>query len=230
MAFCKQCGTDLNDAAFCPNCGTPAAGDLAAQNRGAAPVYADVRQRSMADMENLMTYFGAKQAQYDEFDAVCAQIEDLSSRSIGGWIIAAVICGIIGFFAPFFFVLTAAFIAAAVLFKKKNKEKLAAATARQEALGKELADYYADYGYCSVGFEYTKPSTLAALYDLIRKGRVTTPADAINIYLDDLHKQKMEQEAVATRIAAEETAVQARNAAKSAKKAASYSSASFWFK
>lgn len=223
MAFCKQCGTDLNNAAFCPNCGT-AAGDLAAQPQAAAPVYADVRQRSMADMENMLKYFGAKQSVYDEYDAVTAQVEDLSSRGMTGWIVGAVICGIIGLFGVyFFFALAVACIVIGILLNKKNKEKLAVAVARQEELNKELTTYFKDYGYCPVGFEYTWPSTLAVLYDLISKGRVSTPGDAINIYLDDLHKMKMEEEAEKTREATQQ-------AAKSAKKAAGYASASFWFK
>lgn len=224
MAFCKQCGSDLNGAAFCPNCGT-AAGDVAVQQAAAAPVGADVRQRSMADMEHMMKYFGAKQAQYDEFDTVTEEIETRSARRFGFWIVGAVIAFFIGLYSQsaFFYILVPVFIAANILFKKMNKDKLVAATARQDELGKELAEYYADYGYCAIGFEYTKPSTLAALYDLIRKGRVSTPADAINIYLDDLHKLKMETEA-------EETRKAAQDSARSAKKAANYSSASFWFK
>ncbi len=231
MAFCKQCGADLNGAKFCPSCGTAADGEVAVQ-QAHAPVGADVRQRSMADMEHMMKYFGAKQAQYDEFDAVCAEVEDRSSRGFGGWIVAAVISVLIGIFAVagFFFVVAAGCIALYIVLKKKNKEKLAVATARRDELGEELAQYYADYGYCAVGLEYTKPSTLNALYELIRKGRTNTPGDAINIYLADQRDAEMLQLQREATEAAKETAIEAKKTRKAARRAASYSTASFWLK
>ena len=121
-------------------------------------------------------------------------------------------------------------MALSILLKKKNKTALAAATAKQENIYKKLTDYYEDYGYCSVGMEYTKPATLEILYDLIRKGRATTPGDAINIYLADLEQAEMRRLQEEATAAAKETAKNTKQAAKSAKKAARYSSASFWFK
>ena len=227
MAFCKHCGSDLNGAKFCPNCGTSVEGE-------AAPVAvgADVRQRSIADMQHMISYFGAKKAQYDEFESVSTEVADRSSRGFGGWIVGAIICVAIALFSKafFFYIVAAGCIAGFVFFRKKNKEKLAVANARQVELQKELEQHYEAYGYCSVGFEYTRPSTLEALYDLIRKGRVTTPGDAINTYLADRQQEEMlrlQQEATE---AAKETAKNSKKAAKSAKKAAGYASASFWFK
>ena len=224
MAFCKQCGADLNGANFCAGCGTPADG-VPMQTYQAAPVGADSRQRSLADFEHMTAYFGAKAPQYKEFDEVCEEVAEREGKSIAGWIVGAVICGLIGVIAKawFFFVLTAGFIALAILMSKKNKGKLEEARARQQALFAELEDHYNAYGYCSIGFEYTKPATLAALFDMIRKGRATNPADAINIYLADLAREEQMEELKKQTAAAQE-------AAKSAKKAAGYASASFWFK
>ena len=174
---------------------------------------------------NKVKYFGAKSDVYDEYETVSKEVEERTMYSSGGWIAAAVICFLIGIFSKgiFFFIATAAFVALSIVFKKKNKQKLEVAVERQTVLGNELSTYYADYGYCSVGLEYTKPSTLSTLYDIVRKGRASNPGDAINLYLDDIHKANLEKSAI-------ETADAAKKAAKSAKKAAAYSSANFWFK
>lgn len=224
MAFCKECGTDLAGAKFCPNCGASAEGLVSQANVG-APVGADVRQRSMADMEHMLGYFGAKEAQYDEFEKVSAEVADRSSRSFAGWIIAAVISLLIGIFAtaPFFFVVVALCIVGFIFFKKQNKEKLAVATARQEELHAELEKHFKDYGYCAVGFQYTKPATLRILYELIEEGRVTNPGDAINVYKADLAQTEMLR-------LQQEAADAAKETAKNSKKAARYASANFWFK
>ena len=222
MAFCKQCGADLNGANFCPSCGAAADGQVVAQQT--SPVM-DVRQRSINDMENMMQYFGAKQSTYDEFDQVQAEIADRSSRLYGGWIFFAIAFAGAGFIAesPIAFVIAVVLLVVRFNLSKKNKEALVVAQERLEQLGNELSTYYAEYGYCPVGIEYARPEILRVLYDLLRKGRAQNPGDAINIYLADLQQEeilRLQQEATA---AAKETA-------KSAKKAANYSSASFWLK
>lgn len=231
MAFCKNCGTDLNGAKFCSNCGASAAGEVAAHGY-AAPVGADVRQRSLVDMENMLKYFGAKKQWYDDFDAVSAEVADRSARSFGGWIVGAVISLIIGIFskAIFFFILPAPFIALFILLKKKNSDKLKIATDRQNKIMNRLQTYYDEYGYCPVGLEYTKPSTLQALYDLVRKGRASNPGDAINIYLADIEQAEMRRLQEEATAAAKETAKNTKKIARTSRKAAIYSGASFWFK
>ena len=233
MANCKHCGADLNGAKFCPNCGAPANGEVVAQQGYVGvPIGADTRQRSLADMEHMLNYFGAKKQWYDDFDAVSAEVQERSARSYGGWIAAAVISVLIGIFSEafFFYIAAVAFVALFILLKKKNKEKLAIATERQDKIGQKLQAYYEDYGYCSVGLEYTKPSTLKALYELVRKGRASTPGDAINIYLADLEQAEMHRLQEEATAAAKETAKNTKKAAKQAKRAANYSSANFWFK
>lgn len=226
MAFCKNCGAELNDARFCSSCGASANGDAG------VPVTADVRQRSIADMQHMISYFGAKKAQYDEFEKVSNEVMDRSTRGYGGWIVTAVISMLIAIFseAAFFYVAAVAFVAGFVFFRMQNKKKLAVAVAHQTALKDELESYFEAYGYCPVGFEYTKPATLETLYELIRKGRVTTPGDAINTYLADQEQAEMRRLQEEATAAAKETAKNTKKAAKSAKKAAGYASASFWFK
>lgn len=230
MAKCKQCGSDLNGAKFCPNCGASANGEMAPQY--SVPMGADPRQRSLADMEHMLKYFGAKKQWYDDFDTVSEEVAERSARSYAGWVGAAIISVVIGMFADafFFYIAAVAFVALSIVLKKKNKEKLAAATERQEKIGQKIQAYYEEYGYCAVGMEYTKPTTLKALYDLIRKGRASTPGDAINIYLADLEQAEMRRLQEEATAAAKETAKNTKKAAKNAKKAAGYASASFWFK
>lgn len=223
MAFCKQCGADLNGANFCASCGTPAEGNVVVLQ--AAPVMADPRQRTLADMEHMMSYFGAKSAVYDEFDAVAAEVAERTQRSFGGWIAAAVISLLIGLFtqAAFFYIAIVPFVVAFVLLKKKNNEKLAVVTARYNELSNELDQLYADYGYCALGQEYTKPALLKELYDLVRKGRASTPGDAVNIYLADLDK-------IAQQEKLDEIAKSTKEAAKTAKDARNIAAARFIFK
>lgn len=231
MAFCKQCGTDMQEAKFCPQCGASAEG-VVAQAYNPAPVGADVRQRSLADFEHMTAYFGAKADVYNEFDAVCEEVESRKGYSSGLWIGGTIVCALIAiiFKAWFFWILAGGCVALAILLGIKNKKKLEAAQARQEELLAELDAYYKAYGYCPVGFEYTKPATLAALFDMIRKGRATNPADAINIYLADLRAQEMLDLQREATEAAKETAAATKSAARSARRAAGYSAASFWFK
>lgn len=239
MKTCKNCGCELNGAKFCPNCGASISGEMPAATYASVPVGADVRQRSIADMQHMISYFGAKEAQYNEFDKVSEEVQDRSTRGFGGWIVASIISALIGIFSEafFFYIAAAAMVAGFIFFRRQNKQKLAAATARQEALSNELQEHYDAYGYCSIGFEYTAPATLATLYDYIRKGRVTTPGDAINCYLADLDAKKMmelqEQATLAAQESAEyakQTAKNSKKAARSARTAAAFSGASFFFK
>ena len=235
MAFCKQCGAELNGANFCPSCGTAANADIAAaQPQNTAPVGADARQRSLADLDHMIRYFGVKQAQYDEYDALREEVEIRSNKKHLGWLLAFIgillsLCFMSANGGDFFgglgggLFLGAPFLIIYILLRLNNKKKLDAALIKFANVSTELNDYYAAYGYCPVGFEFTNPFILQKIYEVIRIGRANNPTDAINLILEDLHKEKMEKEAQATRIAAEE-------GAKQSKKAARYSAANFWFK
>lgn len=222
MAFCKQCGADLNGANFCAGCGTPADGNVAVQQ--AAPAM-DPRQASLAEMEKMVNYFGAKADVYRECDAVAAEVKERSERTFLGWIGAAVLCVIIGLFskAIFFYIAAVPFVVGYVLKRKKNKEKLAVATAHYDKLSNELEQLFVNYGYCPIGQEYTHPDILGILYDLVRKGRATTPGDAVNRYLDDLDKEEQQRKLG-------EIAESTKQAAKTAKDARNVAVADFLFK
>lgn len=231
MAFCKLCGTDLNGAKFCPNCGT-ADGEIMVQQQGygMAHLEADLRQRSLVDMQKLMDYFGIKSQQYDEFSKVSEEVEERRKYLPAIWIVGAIACLLLGCFNKLFYIGMVACIALAIVFSRHNKKKLTEAVDRQDQLGVELATHYEAFGYCPLGIEYTKPSTLFEINEIIRKGRKNTIADAVNQYEDDNHKRIMEINAKMAADAARETAENSKSAAKSAKRAAGYSAASFWLK
>lgn len=243
MAFCKQCGTNLNEAKFCPNCGAAADGEIVAQQKQAvSAVNSDIRRQSLAEMSDMLKYFGTKKDQYDKLDVVNKKVEKLSSKSYTGWLICGVLFTLIGFWIfkhssglfvariLFSFFIPALCFAAFVLFRKKNIKKLNAATQEQMELCEELADHYAAYGYCPLGIEYTNPAVLALINDVIRQGKASTPEDALNRLVEELHNAKMEKEAEITAAAAIATAEHTKQAAKSARKAAGYAAADFWLK
>lgn len=233
--FCKNCGTELKGARFCPGCGAPASDEVAVQQNGyvSVPLGADPRQRSLADMEQMLHHFGQKKDQYDELDVVSAEVEERRKYAPTGWIGLAVAWFVISLFLNNPLLLGVGIIGCivgAVLSVKKNSEKLAVVEARQLELCEELQEHFKAYGYCPVGYEYTNPSTLQVLYGIISGGRASNPADAINLYISDLHNKAMLDEATRAADAAVQTAKNSEKAAKSAKKAAGYASASFWFK
>ena len=180
----------------------------------------------------MINHFSAKQTQYDEFEKVSEEVEARSSKGFFGWIIGAIISIVVGLISKsvFFYIAAAAFVAAFVLFKILNKKKLEAATTLQNKLLRELQDHFDAYGYCSVGFEYTKPSTLETLYEYVRTGRVNTLGDAINEYMKDIHNQRIEDMQKDILETEREIAKNTKKAAKYSRKAAIYSGASFFFK
>ena len=243
MAFCKQCGTNLDGAKFCPSCGAAADGEIVPQSyHSPASVNADIRRQSLAEMNDMIRHFGAKSEQYYELDTVTAEIDKRSAKGYWGFLISGIITALLGywmftnssgvFLARIFFsfCIPAASIAAFVLLRKKNKEKLDAARLKQSRLNKELDDLYNAYGYCSIGAAYTHPVILGKINNVIREGRANTPEGAINILLDDIRKDKMEQLAQVTAEAAASAAISAAQTERNTRKAANYASASFWFK
>lgn len=235
MGFCKQCGTDLQEAKFCPNCGTAVEGEVVVVQQGTvtSTMGTDIRQNNLMIMRQVIDYFSAKGNLYEELDVVSAEVEERKNKSSIIWMILGIACllfGIIGGISLLMIAVGVILIVRYFKLKKDNQAKLQAAEERQENLLNEIYTYYEAYDNCPVGLEYTRPSILCAINDLLRAGRANTVSDAINLYLDDIHKANMENLAVETMKAAQETAESSAQAAKSAKKAAGYSSASFWLK
>ncbi len=245
MAFCKNCGTDLNGARFCPNCGAADGEMIVQQPHNVAPMGGNPRSNSLAEMENMQQYFGAKKHLYAKLDDLIVKIKKQKAKGKWGWLIAGILMALIvwnmatngmkWYGVVLFAAIDVGLFAMFVMERKKNKAKVDQLLVDQAVTATALADYYAAYGYCPVGIEYTEPSILYTINDVIRKGRADTPKEAINILLDDMHKEKMEEEAKRAANAAEATAAYARQTAmyskecaRAARKAANYVALGFW--
>ena len=222
MAFCRQCGADLNGANFCAGCGTPADGVVAQQ---VAPVAADPRQQTIVEMNRMQVYFGTKADVYRKYDEVASEVHKRSEDGFFGWIGAAILCVVIGLFskAIFFYIAAALFVVGFVLKKKKNNQKLAEATALLNKLGAELSQFYEDYGYCPIGIEYTHPDAFSELCAYITKGRANTFSEAINCKIDDDERKKAEDDR-------KKMIEQNEDIIRETTKARRYSAANFWIK
>ena len=77
MAFCKQCGTDLQGAKFCPSCGAAAEGEIVLRQgmSGAYPTTQIIRQQTLEELQQLTDHFGSKAELYTELDEVEKKVE-----------------------------------------------------------------------------------------------------------------------------------------------------------
>ncbi len=241
MVFCSKCGTKNEDGAnVCVSCGAPLALSNGSalmnqqsqmmSNMGGMQAVAQQRQDSINEVNRMHAYFSQKQNEYNEYDKLNADIPGMMHVWFVPMLVIGIIVTIIGFasvfsgsFASMLVVLVGAgliagFIAINVYRKKSLDENLN----RVADLSNELAEHYAGYGMCLVGPEYTNPSIISAIKDVIVAGRADTPKEAINVLLDDHHKSNME--ALAT-----QTAVNSAAAARGAKTAAAFAAANFFF-
>ena len=215
MAFCRNCGMDTGNARFCIGCGAPVE---------VGYVTMDPRQRSLREMEQMIDYFSIKKHQYDEMLRKGEEIKECEEKGFGIFVAGAVIFGLVALYTvkPLWWLAVAAYIAGRIFAKHKNQEKLAKANARRMALAQELSDHYAAYD-CPVGFEYTDPRVLEAMYNILRQGRASDISQALNIMLQDMRDEKLldlqEQQTIAAKEAADNT-----------RTAAGYAGASFWLK
>ncbi len=252
MAFCSSCGSSLLEGvAFCSSCGArvgaPDGMDTLPYQMPAGNMVnaqAIARQQSMDEMKRTLDYFMVKKVQYDELDATSARIDVLKRYNPAGLLVWGILFGIpaVGLIiaglccflaqwplawaifgpglgcAPF----SAMFISIYVGLTTKYKKELVSRIERYNELVVELDEYYKAFGYCVVGEEYSNPSILLKIYDVIRAGRADSAKEAINVLLDDAHKTQMELNSLIAASAA-------NKAAKSAGVAAGFAAASFFF-
>lgn len=250
MMICKECGMELNGERFCFHCGAPAGNEIVVQRREISYSGGDIRRQSLADMNSMMNYFGMRSEEYNSADLLEDEITRRSQRGYYGWLTSGILMGLAAYLlikvsgnldeigAYIVFGFPAAFaLSMFALLRKRNAKKLRAAQERYTEITEELMEYYDAYGYCPLGFEYTHPVILAKIKDTIRKGRANTPETALNILLEDIHRDNMEANMAATAAATAETARYSREtahyskqAARNAGRAAGYAAASYWFK
>lgn len=101
---------------------------------------------------------------------------------------------------------------------------------RYYELADELYIHYINYKNCLIGPEYTNPSNLQVIYQTIVSGRADTTKEALNVLVEDAHRQKMEQLAEVTAQYARAAAEHSARAASSARAGAIFAGANFFLK
>lgn len=230
--FCSNCGNEIvGQQMFCPFCGNNLSyvsnlydvtqstvnSVLFTQNT------AVVRQSELMQMDKLLSYFSVKQKQYDEYDYVSKNIDDWSNLSAKAALVWGIILFVISFvisycavcITDFFSLLALAlpfFGTGVVLFvlffclNGRRRRKLNNAINRYYELATELSDYYYSYENCPIGPEYTNPSNLVVVKRTIISGRADTIKEALNILLEDAHRERMENLSVQAARYAEQAA------------------------
>lgn len=237
--FCQKCGNQVDgNASFCPYCSNPISGEQSNYRVSSVQMRQQTRQDEIGELDKMIRYFSQKQAQYDEYDAVCARLDPYYLRKRPSLIIWGLVSGfwgvmfLINRFIPLGIILllgAGALIFAFIKSTQARTRNYAEASRRYYELSEELYQYYCNYGPCLVSASYSNPSNLAAIKQTIQSGRADTIADALNILLDDEHKAAMEAYASKTLSSAQEAARAAGNAASSANAAAVFSAANFFY-
>ena len=237
--FCVQCGTALAEHhKFCPTCGSgvESAGNATVPS---TTVYVTqqsnnrmvVRQDEIKIMDDLIRYFSVKQPQYDEYDEASEWICRLSrgnSKAAKVWGIIIIILGSFFFLIgiatiadiPSFFIMSLLMLGGGIALevlsnklKQRNANNLVHYTNRYYELSDELYDYYCKYNNCPIGPEYTNPTNLAVVKRTIISGRADTVKEALNVLVEDAHREKMENIAAQTAQYAQQAAQYAQQTA-----------------
>ena len=244
MAFCKNCGTDLQGAKFCANCGTAADDQLIQERRSALSADASMRQASIDECKKMIQYFDQKTATCKEYDRVTqsvalgrSHLHNLLLFFIIPWAAFGVFLlaksgdlsvsskityfqGVllwVGFVSLVFLLPPGLLTWWYAALNKRSKRKFGELLLQQSLLANEIVEHYNAYGYCHVGLEYTRVEILRNLLDKLELGRCKTIADAINITLDDAYKRDMQLQGEAILAAANRAADAAEEAATAAK-------------
>ena len=92
MAFCKECGADLQGGKFCPNCGASAQDLLVQQRESALSASATLRQASMAECNRMIAYFSEKTKTWNDYDRATELVGQ--GRSYGHilLLLASIVC------------------------------------------------------------------------------------------------------------------------------------------
>lgn len=243
MAFCKECGAELQGAKFCANCGTAADDLLIQERKSALSADASMRQASIDECKKMIQYFDQKTATCKEYDRVTETVAlgrghlhvVLLMASIVWFVCGVLVCFaardgsfdetrivlailvFIGFILLVFLLPSALLMWGYLALNKRSKRKYGELLLHQSALATEIVDHYNAYGYCHVGLEYTRVEILRDILDKLELGRCKTIADAINITLDDAYKKHMQLQGEAILAAANRAAEAAEEAATASK-------------
>lgn len=248
MAFCSSCGTNLDGQAVCPNCGTPAGQTVMVSGNTSVIQGAPKSERSMAiaKIDDVLGHFSAVEDDFNRFIAKSEEIEKRKKKPILKWMYVAPLVWIVMFatyndvnyiseFLAYIYGygLLIAPLVLPIVAKVKNAQAIKRLDKETDELVEiVLANYKTYEGEMPVGFEYYNPKYLNEIRGMLTSGRATNIPAAINLVLDDQHKQIMELRALLTQNAAEAAAAfsaQASVSAKSAAESASRAEFNTWF-
>ena len=251
--FCSYCGNQFADGMqFCLFCGQPdtGAGMSAPAQPSYAPAgqpyygtpveqRANIRQSETAELKKMIQYFSQKKDQYDEYDRVCERLDPRKRRKKVGLLVWGILIAIVGLIVSIVGIAAestgdflvglcillggAAMIVGFGVSSSARERNYQAACRRFDELTEELYQHYLNYGYCLVSAEYTNPSNLLAILQTIETGRADTIKEAVNILIEDAHRNRME-------LLARQTAISSAAAARGAQTAAVFSAANFFLK
>lgn len=242
MAFCSVCGTKLDGQAVCPGCGTPAGQTIMVNGNTSVIQGAPKSERSMAiaKIDDVLGHFSAVEDDFNRFIAKSEEIEKRKKKPILKWMFVAPLVWIVMFatyndvnyiseFLAYIYGygLLIAPLVLPIVAKVKNAQAIKRLDKETDELVEiVLANYKTYEGEMPVGFEYYNPKYLNEIRGMLTSGRATNIPAAINLVLDDQHKQIMELRALLTQNAAEaaaafsaEASVSAASAAESASRA-----------
>lgn len=241
--FCNNCGKQNPDSAkFCSECGAPVSAQMinnAYKVNQHGMKREQTRNAEIMETERMIRYFSQKEASYNEYDYLCAQLIKFSKGKRHALLIWGIIISVFG--TILFSLLTAkntypelvvsiipfligqgmiiGYIAYSISFGKKHK----VTKERFNTVSNELAEHYSNYGVCAVGAEYTNPSNLIAILNTIKSGRADTIKEALNVLIDDVYRNNMRSLAV-------QTARNTASAARAAKANIFFNAANFFTK
>lgn len=241
--FCEYCGKPTGDnTRFCRYCGKKIRGE---NDSGFINERAVQRNNEIEEMKRMINYFSKKQDVYDEYDEVTREIHSLSKTSNAASYL--LMMGLLALIGGFFLSTSLwhtpqvgigiavcisgavlSFIGILMLVERSNNEKLLEEKQqRYFEISDELYNYYLEYQNCPIGPEYTNPANLGVILDTIISGRADTTKEAINILIEDAHRNRMEDIAAQTAEYTAKAAEQAGRAATGAKVAAFFSAANY---
>ncbi len=227
--FCSSCGTEIADGSvFCASCGASQSGTVVSARNQSNSIQSTLaaRKEVIEEMDRMIQHFEQKREQYNQYDDLVDTVVKKVRRAavpllVWGIIIAS--CGIIdvammGGGAKTVPVLAVSLsvgllmIGGHIAINATRSKQVKVMYAELCNIREELETHYKAFGPCLIGMTYTNPSILATIKETIQDGRADSPRDAINILLDDVHKDEMEALAEQTLIATEMAASNAGNA------------------
>ena len=248
---CGEKIIEIEGARFCRRCGRPVETqrknkqttqrDVTQQKpRNEVNQRANIRQQETAELQKMIRYFSQKSDQYREYDRLAYIMNPTNRNAPISLLIWGIICGFAGIalwslslsakeYYTFTLRVTAIFLllGCAVLmgmyfvYSKSRKKEYEKNSVRFEELSNELYRHYQNYGYCLVSAEYTNPENLKAILQTIESGRADTIKEAINILVEDAHRNNMQNYAA-------QTAASSAAAARGATVSAVFSAANFF--